>query len=226
MFYLILNLIIISFPLLNVFDKRFEYFKKMKYYLASIFAVSTIYLIWDYFATVNFHWAFSKINTIGINLFYLPIEEIMFFVTVSFSCLFLWEAINYYFEEKKFELNRTVYYGIIGIVLILLFVFALLNISRGYTFIVSLALASTIAIVFFFERDFLLKKNYYIYFALTGGLFVIFNFLLTSYVVSYNPEAILNFRILTIPVEDFLYNIAMLLAYLFVYEKAKKILKN
>jgi len=55
-------------------------------------------------------------------------------------------------------------------------------------------------------------------------LFFVFNYLLTSIpIVIYNPYAITNIRILTIPIEDFFYNFSMLFLYLFFYLKSKKI---
>jgi lycopene cyclase domain-containing protein len=55
------------------------------------------------------------------------------------------------------------------------------------------------------------------------SLKLIVNGFLTKYIVFYNPEHILGYRIGTIPIEDFLFGFSMILMALIIWEKQKKI---
>ena len=41
-------------------------------------------------------------------------------------------------------------------------------------------------------------------------------------IVNYNPNEIIGFRIITIPIEDYIYNLLMLLIVIFFFEKFRK----
>lgn len=108
---------------------------------------------------------------------------------------------------------------IISIVLILL---AMIFVEKEYTLIALLVSAITIIIVST-KTTLFENKNYYYFLIITLGLFLIFNYILTSIpIVLYDSVAITNFRILTIPIEDSLFNFSMLTLYLAVFLKFKK----
>ncbi len=219
--YLLINIVIILFPFLFSFEKRIKYYKKFKALFASILITGTLFVIWDAFATFRGHWFFAKEHILGIHLLNLPIEEVLFFITVPYSCLFVWESINYFKKEDKIKskfLTKKLPF-IISIVLILL---AMIFVEKEYTLIVLLVTAITIIIIStkttLFER-----KNFYYFLLITLGLFLIFNYILTSIpIVLYDSNAITNFRILTIPIEDSLFNFSMLTIYLATYLHFKK----
>jgi len=101
--------------------------------------------------------------------------------------------------------------------------FALLPIGGEYT---SLALASvglTLIFISFFMLELFSSKLFWIYTSFSLVVFLIFNYLLTSIpIVEYSPSAITNFRVITVPIEDFMFNFSMLTLYLAIYLWAKK----
>ncbi|KXK08090.1 MAG: lycopene cyclase domain-containing protein [Candidatus Dojkabacteria bacterium] len=221
--YLLLNLIILIGPLLLSFEKRVRYISKIKHVLISIFLVSIPFILWDQYATLNGHWSFSKEHTTGINIGMLPIEEVMFFLTVPFSCLFVYEVINYFFKDKKTKVSAYVF-AFVGALLSLI---AFTNPDKGYTLIVSTLGSSLFFALAFIRPVLVMKRNYLIFLAVTLVLFLVFNSILTGIpIVSYGADEILGIRIGTIPIEDFVYNSVMLTLYLLVYNWSKMFFKK
>ena len=217
--YLKLNLIIISIPLLLSFDRNVRYYKKYKYVFAAMVPVSLAYIVWDIFATGAGHWHFNPLYVGNATIINLPLEEVLFFVTVPFSCLFIYEVLNFYLGEKALRFNPLLskFFFIPFLVLALLFR------NRPYTFIVMLSCAFFFILAAIFSRGMLRSRLYYLYILICFIPFFIFNYILTMKpVVEYGSEAITNLRVLTIPVEDFFYNFGMLSFYLLVYLKVKE----
>jgi lycopene cyclase domain-containing protein len=153
----------------------------------------------------------------------LPIEEVLFFITVPYSCLFVWESINYFKKEEKIKSKFLAKKAPLLIAIIFLLI-AMVFVNKEYTLIA--LLVSTITIIAISTKTTLFEnKNFYYFLLITLGLFLIFNYILTSIpIVTYDSNAITNFRILTIPIEDSLFNFSMLTIYLssYLYFKKKK----
>jgi lycopene cyclase domain-containing protein len=218
--YLILDILIILFPLLLSFKWKFKYYKFWKPLSASIFVVGLIYIIWDAIVTYRGDWAFDYQYLQGISFVGLPIEEIMFFIVVPYSCIFIYENLKYFIKEKTVYFNRKFYL----IIIIILIILGLIFYHQDYTILALLSCAFFFLIAIIFTPDILKSRNYWLYIIISMIPFIIFNYLLTSIpIVTYNPNAIWggdglwNGRFITIPVEDFFYNFSMLSFYLMVY---------
>ena len=214
-FYLYLNLVIIAFPLLFSFERRLRFYSKARSLLIAMFLVGCVFVGWDVLATYRGHWAFNPSYVDDIRLLGLPLEELLFFVTVPYSCLFVYESIKYFLGDAKlFAPSKRIFAGA-GVVLAALS-FAFLD--REYTFLAILSVGLTLLAVSAVRVEILSSRAYWTYIAATLGLFLIFNFILTSLpVVEYSPLAISDIRVITIPVEDFLFNFSMLTSYLTAY---------
>ena len=222
--YLLINILIILFPLLFSFEKRIKYYLKTKYLLISILIVGSIFILWDVFATHRGHWSFNPNYILGIKILGLPVEEILFFITVPFSCIFAYEGIKYYLHEKKLFKETKWTPIILGVAFILL---ALSPIGGEYTTLAFASVGLTIMFISFFMLELFSSKLFWVYTLFTILVFFIFNYLLTSIpIVLYSPSAIIGFRVITIPIEDFMFNFSMLTLYLAVYLWAKRKLKS
>ncbi|MFZ0453402.1 MAG: lycopene cyclase domain-containing protein, partial [Ignavibacteriaceae bacterium] len=157
----------------------------------------------------------------GINLLNLPLEEILFFITIPYSSIFLYETMKFYLQNRIInnELNlKRIYPALVTAVLLIL---SAVYLNHYYTFTVLIFCAVFLLITFFLFNDILSSKIFWSFIFLTFIPFVIVNYFLTSLpIVIYNPDAILGIRILTIPVEDFFYSFSMLSLYLFIYIKS------
>lgn len=221
--YLILNMVILAVPLTLIFDKRTAYYTRLRALAFSIAVVSSVYLIWDVIVTARGEWSFNRYYLTGIYLLNIPLEEILFFITVPFSCLFIYEVILYRTRSAEFKLPNTV----LAAAIVLLAAASLALRHQGYT---SKALASCflfLILAWFLDRRLLNSKQYWLWLGICYIPFLIFNFVLTALpVVEYNPAAIFGFRILTVPVEDFFYNFSMLSFYLLFYRMRREPLRQ
>jgi len=72
--YLILLIASIAAPLALSFDKKVQYYKKLKYILPAILFTASIFWVWDIQFTSSKVWSFNPEYTIGLNLIGMPIE--------------------------------------------------------------------------------------------------------------------------------------------------------
>jgi len=223
-FYLYLNLVIIAFPLVFSFERRLRFYTKLKPVLAALLLVGCIFVVWDVFATSRGHWSFNPSYVNETRFLGLPLEEVLFFVTVPYSCLFVFEAIKSFLGDAKlFASNKRLFAGAGVLIAILSFAF----LHNEYTFLAILSVGLTILLVAIANITILCSRAYWIYISVTLVLFLVFNFILTSLpVVEYSSSAICSIRLTTIPIEDFLFNFSMLTAYLTVYLWASGIQKQ
>jgi lycopene cyclase domain-containing protein len=213
--YLLINILIIIVPLLLSFENKIQFYKKLKAYFYSIIIVSSVYIIWDAIAAYNGHWGFNSKYILGIIFFYLPLEELMFFITVPYSCIFIYETISLYIKDKTVPFNK-VFYVVIAVILILL---GLVYKSQYYTSTVLFLSSLFILIAAFFFRTILESRNYWLLILVTYIPFFIVNYFLTSMpIVWYNNDAIWGIRLSTIPLEDFFYSFSMISFWLLFYK--------
>ncbi|MFW5645302.1 MAG: lycopene cyclase domain-containing protein [Bacteroidota bacterium] len=217
--YPLLNLVAISIPLILSFDKKVHYYKRWKYLFPAIGINLTIFIIWDIIFTYNGVWGFNPIHLSGIEIVNLPLGEWLFFITVPYSCVFLYDVFKAYIAKDPFRrVSRPISFFLMGFTLVLGF----LHYDKIYTFITFFLLALLIA---FLELVWKAKFMGWFYFAYMIILipFLIMNGILTGSfieeeIVWYNNNENLNFRIFTIPVEDFFYGMLLILSNVSIYE--------
>lgn len=220
--YLLLNIFIILVPLLLTLERNLKFYKKLRSVLISILIVSPIYIIWDSIATVRGDWGFNPKYLLGFNLFSLPLEELLFFITVPYSIIFIFETVNYYLKEKEIFFNRYFYF----LIIILFFVGIAVFRDQEYTLIVFSYCVVFFLLSTFFFSDILKSKNFWLTILISYLPFLIVNYILTSLpIVTYNSNAIWGNRFLTIPLEDFFYSFSMIAFWLLVYLIADKKIK-
>ena len=217
--YLLINILIIFFPLILSFDKNLKFYKKVPYVLQSIAFISTAYIVWDVIATKRGDWAFNPEHLIGFYILGLPLEEILFFITVPYACIFIFETVSFYVKEKKLNFNKKL--SIIPAVILI--VLGIIFYDQNYTFTVSIFAAAFFIGAVLFNELLLASRNFWITILIGFIPFLIVNYFLTSIpVVTYNETAFSGKRFITIPYEDFLYSFSMISLWILFYELAKE----
>jgi lycopene cyclase domain-containing protein len=223
--YLILDALIILFPFLLSFKWKFAYFRYYKALFPAIFVVGLGYIIWDAIVTARGDWWFNYQYLSGITIIGLPLEEILFFIVVPYSCIFIYENLEFFFPDKTIRFPRS----FSAFLFIIFFIGGLLFYQQDYTILALMSCGFFFLFVTFFSPSVVHSRNYWLYIGISMIPFVIFNYLLTSIpIVLYNSNAIWggdglwNGRFITIPLEDFFYNFSMLSFYLLVYVYFKK----
>jgi len=212
--YLIINILIIIVPLFLSFEKNLKFYRKVKPVLKSILIVSSAFIIWDVIATQRGDWAFNPDYLIGVKFFGLPIEEILFFITVPYACIFIFETVKFYIKDKTLKVNENI---LLFISLIIVFI-SVLNYERDYTFTVTLFTAFSFLLLKFWGKHLFASKNFWITLLISYIPFLLVNYFLTSIpIVTYNSLSFSDIRFITIPIEDFFYSFSMISMWILFY---------
>ena len=227
--YLTADILVVLFPFLLSFDRKVRFWRKWPFLVPGYLTVSVVFIIWDIIVTKRGDWSFNPEYTLGIELLGLPVEELLFFIVVPYSCMFTYEALSYYFKDRKVPFSRWPYLGA-GI---LFLAAAVIFRGQGYTLLAMVSCAVLAFAALFLTPWMLSSRVFWTFIAVTMGLFVMMNMVLTSLpIVEYSPDAIWggdgawNGRFFHIPLEDFFYNLSFLTSFLMVYLLGKKYLKK
>jgi len=121
--YLLLDILIIIFPVLLSFKWKFAYYRSYKALFPAIVIVGLGYIIWDAIVTARGDWWFNYDYLSGISVIGLPIEEILFFVVVPYSCIFIYENLEFFFPDKQIRFNKLFYICLIVVFILGVIVF-------------------------------------------------------------------------------------------------------
>jgi lycopene cyclase domain-containing protein len=214
-FYIVLDIIVISGPLLLSFDRKVAFYKKWPAVFGAIAVVIIVYGLWDVWMASRGIWSFNPEYSGNFKPWGLPLGEWLFFVAVPYACLFILACVRAYFKEKLFPVDRR-----IGLLVTLLFgALAIVFLDRAYTATVFLSVALIVAAGLVFSPETFGSSSFYLAMLISYVPFAIANGILTGKpVVLYDNNENLAFRIGTIPVEDFFYSFSMLALAIIAYD--------
>ncbi|MCW5899363.1 MAG: lycopene cyclase domain-containing protein [Flavobacteriales bacterium] len=221
--YLLLDLGSIAFPLLASFEPRIRFHRKWPGLFAGIAVAGAVFIVWDALFTAHGVWGFNDRYLAGPRLWGMPIEEWLFFLMIPYACLFLYEVMRHF--VKRDILGRAARPLSIALIVVLTAI-GLLNLGRLYTSITFLGTAVFLAWIVFLHRPAWLGRFYVGYgislipFFLVNG--VLTGSVLPEPVVWYNDAHNLGIRMGTIPLEDSIYLLLLLLMVTVFYERPLK----
>jgi lycopene cyclase domain-containing protein len=221
--YLLLNILTLSIPLLLSFDRKVHFYTHWKYFFPAMILVLALFIGWDVIFTHRGVWGFNERYLIGINLFGLPLEEYLFFITVPYASVFTIYVLKEYFPSFRLR-GRVV--GAVSLLLVsFLLVMAVVCLDRAYTAVNFFFAAGLIGWVYFARRE-LLSRFYLSYLVILVPFGVVNGVLTGSFiaepVVWYNDLENLGIRVGTIPVEDIFYGMSLILMNYFLTESFRK----
>ncbi|ARS35901.1 lycopene cyclase domain-containing protein [Pontibacter actiniarum] len=217
--YLYLNIFTILFPLLLSFDKKVAFYKNWGSLFPAILANGLLFVAWDALFTEAGIWGFNEAYLTGIYLFNLPLEEVLFFLTVPYACVFIYDVLNAYISK---DLLRPVAKPLALALILALPLVAVFNAAALYTSITFCLLAVMHLLhLRFFGTKYL--GRFYLAYLVHLVPFLLVNGVLTYLpIVWYNDSFNLGLRIVSIPVEDTMYSMLMLLLTISVYEALRQ----
>ena len=167
-------------------------------------------------------WGFNADYVTGIYLFNLPIEEILFFICIPYSCVFTYHCLNKFFI---FEWKSSIEHTIVLSLTVLLLIIGIYFHDKLYTSATFISLAIILLVLKYIVKITWLPKLISIYPILLIPFFIV-NGILTGIgiehpVVWYNDAENLGIRLFTIPVEDIFYGFELILLNIFLYEYFK-----
>ena len=163
-------------------------------------------------------WSFNPQYVIGIYFLNLPVEEMLFFICIPFSCVF-----TYFCLDKFYKLGWTdkIEKNFVSILFIILMIVAFVFGKQLYTSVTFITTAFVCVFLKFIFRVTWFGKAISVY-AILLVPFLIVNGILTGSglphpVVIYNKTEIMNIRLFTIPLEDVFYGLELFLLNLALY---------
>lgn len=204
--YLLLDMVVLAVPLLMSFESRIRFYRKWPYLGPSILLTGLMFLVWDILATARGDWGFNPQYLLGVGWAGIPLEEILFFIVVPYSCLFIYEGVCAFRRDRFWNIPDFVFYAAV----VLLIAGALKSHGRNYSSTVLALCALSVLTTVVVKPGILRSQNYWLFIAITFVPFFLVNATLTGApVVTYSPAAIWGKRITTIPLEDFFYSYAL-----------------
>jgi len=211
--YLIINIASVFFPFVFSFEKRLNFYSYWKGLLPAMVLTAIPFLIWDEWFTQMGVWGFNPDYLSGLYLGNLPLEEVLFFFAIPYATIFIYAVVNKYFPANRWFngisaslTNVFISICILGIILFYDNWYTLINCS--------------FALVLLLLQKFVIKGSYLGYFWRFYFIHLIPFFLVNSIltgswipdqVVWYNNMENVGVRIGTVPVEDFIYSMGLML---------------
>lgn len=217
--YLWIDLGSISIPLLSSFHPRIRFHRNWYALLPALLVLLALFVPWDAAFTRLGIWGFNPGHVCGIQLFGLPLEELLFFVCIPYACLFTYHALYVLGVSGRFLLPaRPTTAALAGVLLLVIVFFP----GRAYTASAFGALAFLLLLLDLWLKPVWLGRAYFTYLLLLAPFMLVNGLLTGSFlgetIVWYNEKEILGLRIGTIPVEDVFYGLLLFLLAVAVYE--------
>lgn len=217
--YLLVDFFTIIIPLLFSFHPKIKFYKTWKQFFIASGIVAIIFISWDAVFTFAGVWKFNPKYITGIYFLKLPVEEILFFICIPFSCVFTFFCLDKFYKLGWAHKTEKVF------VIVLFLVLVITGIFFGERLYTSITFITTGFLSFFLKFIFQVKwfgKAITVY-AILLLPFLVVNGILTGTglqepVVIYNKTQMLNIRLFTIPIEDVVYGLELFLLNLAGYK--------
>jgi len=214
--YLLFDLAILAIPLLVGAWRRAWFYDRIGVALRSVLLVAIPFIAWDA-AVTGRHWWFNPRYVLGVEALGLPIEELLFFVAIPLACVFTWEVVLSAPLARARPGLRWLYPVAWAMVPLGVAVAAH---GEEYTGYALLALGVVAAVDHALGVGLLLAPRALAFFGLVLLLTLVFNGYLTGRpIVLYGERYQLGVRIGTVPVEDFVYGVALVWGSTALYQR-------
>ena len=179
-----------------------------------------LFIPWDILFTYLGVWSFNPSYISNLRVGNLPLGEILFFVTIPYSCVFTYECLNIYFPDK-YPIKKPSYL-ITALILFSAVIYALYfdKLYTGYTALI--ALLVLVIQLYYLKKVNYLGNFYRAFIFLIIPMFIVDGVLTGQPIIQYNELEKTPLRLGSIPWEDFHYNLIMLYMVVAFYEFLKK----
>jgi lycopene cyclase domain-containing protein len=215
--YLILNLASISVPFLVSFHPRIQLYKRWPELFSAIGLTLIPFIVWDIWFTRSGYWGFNPAYLMGVEILGLPLEEWLFFIAIPYACVFTHYALVELWPNFKLsdQATKIITYALLGLFSIVGVVFY----DRWYTLIDMIFGLVILSVTYKLIPSFL-NRFYWTFLFMLIPFFIVNGVLTGSGIVDevvwYNNSENLGIRMGTIPVEDSVYALSMILLNLFL----------
>lgn len=221
--YLLIDLGSVLVPFIFSFHPKLRFDRCFKPYFLANFISAFIFLVWDALFTARGIWGFSDRYTLGPRIAGMPLEEVMFFFCIPFACVFTFHCLSILRPVRLSRKSGILFFTLFSLVLLVL---GFYHIDKAYTAVTFISTALLILLFFFVFKTEWLGPFFAVYPILLIPFFIVNGILtgtgLDEPVVWYDNLENMNIRIGTIPVEDAVYGLELIILTLFFYEIFRK----
>lgn len=202
------------------FDRNVHYYRKWKALLPAIIIVGGLFIAWDVFFTAAGVWGFNERYFAGWRVFHLPIEEWLFFLTVPFACIFIYECLNFYIKRDLLAKVEPILTPVMSVVFLAIGLLFWGHLYTSTTFL----LTGGFVLYHWLFVDGHYRSRFYLSYIVALIPFLIVNGVLTGGytvepVVIYNPEEYLGIRITSVPLDDSVYGFLLIFGVVTLFER-------
>ena len=220
--YLFVNLSCIVIPLIASFYKNYPFYKNWKYFFKANLIVASLFIIHDIYFTSLKVWSFNSDYLINfLDIFNLPIEEVLFFICIPYACVFTYFVFTKYVPENFF--NVFIYRIFLNFLILLTLLSSIINYDYLYTFYTSIFLF--FMLIYVKLKKFDIRKIILSYIAIVPFFFLSNGILTGSFIESpivfYDNNENLNHRMFTIPIEDIFYGFLLIMSNCLLFDYFK-----
>lgn len=218
--YLLVDLASIIIPFIFSFHPSIRFDRKWKTFLPALFVVGVGFLVWDAIFTDWGVWGFTPDYLLGVNVFNLPVEEVLFFICIPYACVFTYHCFKVFRIDPighQTSNHISLYLG--GALLIMGMIFY----NQWYTMTTFILMGITLLLHRYYWKTQYMSIFYFSYAILLIPFFIVNGILtgtgLESQVVWYNDAENFGIRMGTIPIEDTFYGMLLILLIVTIHEK-------
>ncbi len=221
--YLYIHLFTIIPILLLSFDRRVHFHTYWKKLFPAILTIAGLFIVWDVIFTQMGVWGFNHDYHLTASFLGLPLEEWLFFITVPFACIFIYECLNYYVTKDVLAPLDTIISIGTAVVLLGLGFYHLEKLYTATTFI----LTGSFLLFHYLNFENTYRSRFYLAYLVSWIPFMLVDGALTGGftkepIVLYHPEEFLGIRIGSVPFEDSIYSLLMLMSIVAIFEWSKQ----
>lgn len=218
--YLVVNAAAVAVPLIASFHPQIRFNRQWRAVVRSLIFTAIPFLLWDILYTYWGVWGFNPRYLSGVYIANLPIEELLFFFCIPYSCLFSYYCFGLYLHKN--HISRIVPKLALPVALLLLSL-SLIFVDRLYT-VASFGLCGSVLLWLRYGVKAQWLGKFLVVYGLILIPFCIVNGILTGTgpeepVVWYDNSENIGIRILSIPVEDVFYGMMLIMLNVYFYEK-------
>ncbi len=185
--------------------------------MISCAVVALPFILWDGLFTHLGVWGFNEQYLTGISIGNLPMEEVLFFFCIPYACVFTYFVLRALWPRDPFHDQRRLVLLFVGVVAL---VFIIKGHDKLYT--CTTGTITFLLVVYLYYRESDISYIFISYLCILP-FFIISNGLLTGScldapIVWYDSGENLGFRIFTIPIEDAMYGLLLIMFNILAFE--------
>ena len=194
------------------FNRRLRFDRQWRYLFPAMLLTMMVFIPWDMLKANLAVWGFNPRYLTGYYIGNLPVEEWLFFIAIPYACLFTYHALNHFFKKDYFGKYAPAFMLLLATILLFT---GFMNLNRLYTSITFISTGGFLLFHRFVLRNDYMGRFFLMYFVTLIPFFIVNGLLTGSFipeeVVYYDDAQNLGIRLATIPIEDMVYGMLMLL---------------